>query len=48
VKPDVAYSITEDDFMNGYRGYVEAFTAEALKLVGGPVQEAEPTQPGSN
>lgn len=48
VKPDVAYSITEDDFMNGYRGYVDAFTAEALKLVGGQVKEAEPTQPGSN
>ncbi len=34
VKPDVAYSITEDDFMNDYRGYVKAFTVEALKLAG--------------
>lgn len=34
VKPDVEYTVTEDDFMNGYRGYVKAFTAEALKLVG--------------
>lgn len=34
IKPDVAYEITEDDFNNGYRGYVEAFTKEALKLTG--------------
>lgn len=39
VVPDVSYSITEDDFMNGYRGYVKAFTVEALKLVG--VSQAE-------
>ncbi len=32
-KPDIEYSITEDDFMNGYKGYVEAFTGEALKLL---------------
>ncbi len=35
VKPDIAYTVTEDDFMNGYRNYVQAFTAEALKLVAG-------------
>ena len=34
IKPDVQYGITEDDFMNGYRGYVKAFTVEALKLAG--------------
>ncbi len=34
VKPDIAYAITEDDFMNGYRGYVKAFTVEAAKLAG--------------
>jgi len=34
IKPDVAYEITEDDFNNGYRGYVAAFTKEALKLTG--------------
>jgi len=34
VKPDVAYRVTEDDFMNDYRGYVKAFTVEALKLAG--------------
>lgn len=38
-KPDVQYDITEDDFMNGYRGYVKAFTVEALKLAG--VSQAE-------
>jgi hypothetical protein len=39
VKPDVAYTVTEDDFMNDYRGYVRAFTIEALKLTG--VSQAE-------
>jgi C-terminal processing protease CtpA/Prc len=39
VKADVPYTVTEDDFMNGYRGYVKAFTIEALKLVG--VSEAD-------
>ncbi|RYZ98797.1 MAG: hypothetical protein EOP11_20215, partial [Proteobacteria bacterium] len=39
VVPDVAYAITEDDFNNGYRGYVQAFTKEALKLTG--MSEAE-------
>ncbi|MCO5142301.1 MAG: protease-like activity factor CPAF [Oligoflexia bacterium] len=34
VVPDVSYTVTEDDFMNGYRGYVKAFTVEALKLAG--------------
>ncbi len=34
IKPDVAYSVTEDDFMNGYRGYVKAFTVAALQLAG--------------
>lgn len=34
VSPDISYAITEDDFMNGYRGYVQAFTVEALKLAG--------------
>jgi C-terminal processing protease CtpA/Prc len=34
VMPDVPYSITEDDFMNSYRGYTKAFTAAALKLAG--------------
>jgi hypothetical protein len=34
INPDIAYNITEDDFMNGYRNYVRAFTKEALKLVG--------------
>lgn len=34
VVPDVKYEITEDDFMNDYRGYVKAFTVEALKLAG--------------
>ncbi len=33
VKPHVEYSITEDDFMNGYKRYVEAFTREALNLI---------------
>jgi C-terminal processing protease CtpA/Prc len=39
VKPDVEYTVTEDDFMNDYRGYVRAFTIEALKLTG--VSQAE-------
>lgn len=34
VTPDVDYTVTEDDFMNGYRNYVKAFTKEALKLTG--------------
>jgi C-terminal processing protease CtpA/Prc len=34
VKADVEYSFTEDDFMNGYRGYVQNFTNAALKLTG--------------
>ena len=34
VVPDVQYTVTEDDFMNDYRNYVKAFTAEALKLTG--------------
>jgi len=34
VSPDISYQVTEDDFMNGYRNYVKAFTTEALKLVG--------------
>lgn len=34
VKPDVEYAFTEDDFMNGYRNYVQRFTVEALKLTG--------------
>jgi hypothetical protein len=34
VSPDVEYAITTDDFLNGYRGYVQAFTREALKLAG--------------
>ena len=34
IMPDIAYAVTEDDFMNGYRNYVRAFTVEALKLVG--------------
>jgi C-terminal processing protease CtpA/Prc len=39
IQPDIEYAVTEDDFMNGYRNYVRAFTIEALKLVG--VSEAE-------
>jgi len=39
VKPDIEYTVTEDDFMNNYRGYVRAFTIEALKLTG--VSQAE-------
>jgi hypothetical protein len=39
IKPDIEYTVTEDDFMNGYRGYVRAFTIEALKLTG--VSQAE-------
>ncbi len=34
VTPDVAYKVTEDDFMNGYQNYLAAFTKEALKLTG--------------
>lgn len=34
IKPDIEYTVTEDDFMNGYRNYVRAFTIEALKLTG--------------
>ncbi len=34
IVPDIAYTVTEDDFMNGYRNYVRAFTVEALKLTG--------------
>ncbi len=41
VVPDIAYSITEDDFMNGYRNYVRAFTVEALKLTGVSKEEFE-------
>ncbi len=39
--PDIAYEVTEDDFMNEYRGYVQAFTVEALKLAGATSQEIE-------
>lgn len=41
IVPDIAYDITEDDFMNGYRGYVRAFTKEALQLVGVSAAEFE-------
>lgn len=41
IQPDVAYSVTEDDFMNGYRNYVRAFTIEALKLTGMSQADAE-------
>lgn len=41
VKPDVAYEITEDDFMNDYRGYFKAFTVEALKLAGSSQQDID-------
>ena len=41
VRPDVSYSITEDDFMNDYRGYVKAFTVEALKLSGASEADIE-------
>jgi hypothetical protein len=41
IQPDIAYSITEDDFMNGYRNYVKAFTIEALKLAGVAQADAE-------
>jgi len=41
IVPDIAYSITEDDFMNGYRNYVRAFTVEALKLAGVSQADAE-------
>jgi hypothetical protein len=34
VSPDIAYSVTEEDFMNGYKNYVRNFTVEALKLIG--------------
>ncbi len=34
VQPDIAYTVTEEDFLNGYRNYVHAFTVEALKLAG--------------
>lgn len=44
VKPDVEYTVTEDDFMNGYRGYVKAFTAEALKLVGVSKEQFEASE----
>lgn len=46
IKPDVAYEITEDDFNNGFRGYVGAFTKEALKLVG--VTNAEVSAPAAD
>jgi hypothetical protein len=39
IQPDIAYDISEDDFLNGYRGYVRAFTVAALNLVG--VSEAQ-------
>lgn len=48
VKPDVAYTVTEDDFMNGYRNYVRAFTAEALKLVGVSQAEFEAAEAAKN
>jgi len=41
VVPDVKYDITEDDFMNDYRGYVKAFTVEALKLAGATQADIE-------
>lgn len=41
IVPDVAYEITEDDFLNGYRGYVKAFTVEALKLAGASAADLE-------
>jgi len=41
VKPDIQYDITEDDFLNGYRGYVKAFTVEALKLAGSSQAEID-------
>lgn len=34
VSPDISYTVTEEDFVNGYQNYVKAFTSEALKLVG--------------
>lgn len=34
VKPDIAYSVTESDFMNGYTDYVRAFTKAATGLAG--------------
>lgn len=34
VTPDIIHDFNEDDFMNGYRNYVKAFSVEALKLVG--------------
>ncbi len=47
VKPDVEYQVTEADFHDGYKGYVEAFTCEALKMVDADcnaVPEAEETE----
>lgn len=44
VQPDVPYSITEDDFMNNYRGYVKAFTAAALKLAGASQADIDASQ----
>lgn len=41
ILPDVPYTVTEDDFMNGYRGYVKAFTVEALKLAGATQEEID-------
>ncbi len=39
--PDIKYEITEDDFMNDYRGYVKAFTVEALRLAGATQAEID-------
>jgi Peptidase family S41/PDZ domain len=49
VKADVPYEITEDDFNNGYRGYVKAFTVEALKLAGASADDIQKfAEGGSN
>lgn len=41
VMPDIAYEITEDDFLNDYRGYLQAFTVEAAKLAGASQQDID-------
>ena len=54
VEADIAYTVTESDFMNGYTDYVRAFSKAAVGLVGvtaedfakwEEAQKAAPVQP---
>lgn len=41
VSPDIAYDLTEDDFLHENRSYVKAFTVEALKLAGATPEQIQ-------